>query len=71
MLPPKKKPSIKGLEEYSWARIGQVLEIPYTLLIWKFQESKRITLPETNIAPENKWLEDYFPLGKAHFQVLC
>ena len=28
------------------------------------------TLPETNIAPENWWLEDYLPCGKAHFQVL-
>ena len=27
------------------------------------------TLPETNIAPENGGLEDYFPFGKAHFQV--
>ena len=30
------------------------------------------TLPETNIAPENGWLEYYFPLGsfgKAYFQV--
>ena len=26
------------------------------------------TLPETNIAPENGWLEDYFPFGKAYFQ---
>ena len=28
------------------------------------------TLPETNIAPENWWLDDYLPCGKAHFQVL-
>ena len=27
------------------------------------------TLPETNIAPENGWLE-YFPFGMAYFQVL-
>ena len=27
-----------------------------------------VTLPETNIAPENGWLEYYFPFGKAHFQ---
>ena len=25
----------------------------------------KITLPETNIAPENGWLEYYFPFGKA------
>ncbi len=29
------------------------------------------TLPETNIAPENGWLEDYFPIGEAHLQGLC
>ena len=29
------------------------------------------TLPETNMAPENGWLEDYFPFGMAYFQVLC
>ena len=29
-----------------------------------------ITFPETNIAPENRWLGDYFPFGKACFQVL-
>ena len=27
-----------------------------------------ITLPETNIAPENGWLEYYFPIGEAYFQ---
>ena len=27
------------------------------------------TLPETNIAPENGWLEYYFPIGMAYFQV--
>ena len=30
-----------------------------------------ITLPETNIAPENNWLEDEFLFGMAYFQVLC
>ena len=29
------------------------------------------TLPETNIAPENGWLEYYFPFGMAYFQVPC
>ena len=29
------------------------------------------TLPETNIAPENGWLEDHFPFGMAYFQGLC
>ena len=27
------------------------------------------TLPETNVAPEIWWLEDYFPFGKTYFQV--
>ena len=27
------------------------------------------SLPETNIAPENGWLEYYFPIGMAYFQV--
>ena len=29
------------------------------------------TLPETNITPENWWLEDEFPFGMASWQVLC
>ena len=29
------------------------------------------TLPETNIAPENGWLEYCFPIGEAYFQGLC
>ena len=28
----------------------------------------KTTLPETNIAPGNGWLEYYFPFGKDHFQ---
>ena len=28
------------------------------------------TLPKTNIAPENGWLEYYFPFGMASFQGL-
>ena len=39
----------------------------------KFLDSNNITqpedtLPETNMAPENGWLEYYFPIGKAYFQ---
>ena len=30
-----------------------------------------LILPETNIAPENGWLEYKFPFGMAHFQGLC
>ncbi len=28
------------------------------------------TLPKTNIAPTNGWLEYYFPIGEAYFQGL-
>ena len=31
---------------------------------------RKTTLPETNIAPENGWLEYYFPIGEAYFQGL-
>ena len=38
----------------------------------KWVETEKVyTLPETNIAPENGWLEDVFPSGKDYFQVLC
>ena len=29
------------------------------------------TLPEMNLAPQNRWLEDFFPFGTAYFQGLC
>ena len=29
------------------------------------------TLLGTNIAPENGWLEYYFPIGEAYFHGLC
>ncbi len=29
-----------------------------------------LTLPKTNIAPTNGWLEYYFPIGEAYFQGL-
>ena len=32
-------------------------------------EAGRLTLPKTNIAPENGWLEFYFLTGEACFQV--
>ncbi len=48
----------------------------YSLLgcLYISQQSPRIsgTLPETNIfAPENGWLEYYFPFGMTYFQGLC
>ena len=42
---------------------------------WKYIDEKleilvETTLPETNIAPGNGWLEYYFPIGEAYFQGL-
>ncbi len=34
-----------------------------------FEGIKWTTLPETNLAPENWWLEYCFPFGKTYFQV--
>ena len=36
-----------------------------------WSETTSNTLRETNIAPENQWLEDEFPFEKAYFQGLC
>ena len=35
---------------------------------WRSYFPMAVTLPETNISPENGWLEDLFPFGKALFQ---
>ena len=43
---------------------GQFLAKQSVVFFW-------ITLPETTIAPENGWLEDYFPFRKSHFQRIC
>ena len=37
----------------------------------KYKKKQAVTLPETNVAPENGWLEYYFPIGEAYFQGLC
>ncbi len=39
--------------------------------LFRGEEKKWVTLPEANIAPENGWLEYYFPIGGAYFQGLC
>ena len=43
--------------------------------MWHKEMSKddlfKATLPETNTAPENWWLADYFSFGKACFQRIC
>ena len=35
------------------------------------QQEMLSTLPETNIAPENGWLEYEFPFGMVYFRLLC
>ena len=37
----------------------------------KLDKYEKNTLPETNIAPKNGWLEYYFPIGEAYFQGPC
>ena len=39
--------------------------------VWLRDQESESTLPETNIAPENGWLEYYFPFVMDYFQVLC
>ena len=48
--------SLEGLVHPPWKRSLAVILHP------------KCTLPETNIAPENEWLEDEFPFGMAYFQ---
>ncbi len=59
------------MRAFTWDHVGWLpsvfLFVPdlfYALRIY-------ITIPETNIAPKNGWLEYYFPIGKAYFQGLC
>ena len=42
-------------------------------ILLKEKPSKKTpnTLPQTNIAPKNGWLEYYFPIGEAYFQGQC
>ena len=48
----------------------EINEGTWTNWLWSsfFQKN---TIPETKTAPENGWLEYYFPIGMAYFQVLC
>ena len=48
-------------------KISNLVSAPRT----KKKSNCRCTLPETNVAPENGLLQDYFPFGKAYFQGLC
>ena len=50
---------------------GQFSALPVAKRKKQSSRNVVVTLPETNIAPENGWLEYYFPFGMANFQVLC
>ena len=52
----------------SWA-FGPVAQGPKKMIHQnKTSKNAGITLPETNLAPENGWLEYQFPFGMAYFQ---
>ena len=53
--------------ESALAISGMVAVFVHSTCLRKFD----ITLPETNIAPENGWLEHYVIFGIAYLQVLC
>ncbi len=44
--------------------------LPSNVITIQMVSISLITLPKTNVAPENVWLEDEFPLGMAYFQWL-
>ena len=52
---------------------GLKFEMKLSMTCWtkklvNYSPSQIHTLPETNMAPENGWLEDEFPFGKAYLQ---
>ncbi len=61
---------------YASIHLGQ-FELSFSRGPWEwgwwsipFIQNKTSTLPKTNIAPTNGWLEYYFPIGEAYFQGL-
>ena len=58
---------LKGSKKIWWTICNSDLSKEAVFENFNF-ESKDSTLPETNIAPENGWLEDEFPFGKSYFQ---
>ena len=73
--------TVLWLGDYGWLTIPEMSESRDVFCSMNYDqriciesaltETNWNTLPETNIAPENGWLEDYFPFGKAYFQGLC
>ena len=57
-----------AVEKYFWQGAQDSVDVRYSTVIANY--TLKITLPETNIAPKNGWLEYYFPIGKAYFQGL-
>ena len=47
----------------------QIWDLDFFRIWLAFLLEKTIALPETNVAPENQWLEDSFPFGMTYFQV--
>ena len=50
----------------SWSTWVKVIDYPKII-----DTTTTLTLTGTNIAPESGWMEDEFPFGMAHLQVLC
>ena len=62
--------AVHGKVGYFW--VGSSQDLDTWLITMDYGDRKSPTLPETNIfAPENGWLEYYFPIGvPAYFQGL-
>ena len=52
-------------------QLGGTMDHEWMLIVNRDPLLKMYTLPETNIAPKNGWLEDEFPFGKPYLQGLC
>ena len=64
-------PSNKSI--YGWNNIWSPTQEDFWGRMWKvcLFTSCESTSPKFNIAPENGWLEDYFPFGKVKLQETC
>ncbi len=49
----------------------QIKNGEYDAVQWYRKQNREHNLPETIIAPENGWLEYYFPIGEVYFQRIC
>ena len=67
----------KGISKnHAWAPVNQPANsrgtkfVDWSSPFWWWHQQKS-TPPKFNGAPEKRWLEDYFPIGKVTFQGLC